>query len=65
MMGPNAVDSVMQWGNYEGVPSHTYTILEGIRCKIGDVPLRKDVSYWIIGFLNLILMRSPTMGVPV
>lgn len=40
-MGPNAVDSVMQWGNYEGVPSHTYTILEGIRCKIGDVPFEK------------------------
>ena len=41
VMGPNAVDSVMQWGNYEGVPSHTYTILEGIRCKIGDVPFEK------------------------
>ena len=40
VMGPNAVDSVMQWGNYEGVPSHTYTIWEGIRC-IGDVPFEK------------------------
>ena len=41
VMGPNAVDSVMQWGNYKGVPSHTYTILEGIRNKVGNVPYEK------------------------
>ena len=38
VMGPNANDSVMQWGNYEGRPSHTTTILAGIREKLGDVP---------------------------
>lgn len=37
VMGPNAVDSVMQWGNYSGKPSHTVTILDGIREKLGDV----------------------------
>lgn len=37
VMGPNAVDSVMQWGNYSGKPSHTITILDGIRQKLGDV----------------------------
>ena len=31
VMGENAVDSTMQWGNYNGFPSHTTTILEGIR----------------------------------
>ncbi len=31
VMGPNANDSVMQWGNYNGTPSRTVTILEGIR----------------------------------
>lgn len=41
VMGPNALDSVMQWGNYKGVPSHTYTILEGIRYKVGNVPYEK------------------------
>lgn len=41
VVGPNAADSVMQWGNYEGIPSHTYTILEGIRKKVGDVPYEK------------------------
>lgn len=41
VMGPNAVDSVMQWGNYKGVPAHTYTILEGIRMEVGNVPYEK------------------------
>ena len=31
VVGPNANDSVMLWGNYNGVPTHTVTILEGIR----------------------------------
>ena len=31
LIGPNANDSVMQWGNYNGFPSHTSTLLEGIR----------------------------------
>lgn len=31
VMGPNANDSVMQWGNYNGFPQHTITALEGIR----------------------------------
>ena len=41
VMGPNAVDSVMQWVNYKGTQSHTSTILEGIRNKIGNVPYEK------------------------
>ncbi len=35
--GPNANDSVMQWGNYAGTPSHTVTIVEGIRRVVPDV----------------------------
>jgi len=31
LMGPNANDSVMQWGNYNGFPAHTITLLEAIR----------------------------------
>ena len=31
VMGPNAVDSAMQWGNYNGFPTFTTTILDGIR----------------------------------
>lgn len=36
VMGPNANDSVMQWGNYNGTPKRTITILEGIKNAIGD-----------------------------
>lgn len=35
VMGPNANDSVMQWGNYNGTPKHTITILDGIRSALG------------------------------
>ncbi|MCM1520636.1 MAG: glycoside hydrolase family 3 C-terminal domain-containing protein [Lachnoclostridium sp.] len=31
VMGPNAIDSVAMWGNYNGFPSHTVTLLEGVR----------------------------------
>lgn len=40
VMGPNANDSVMQWGNYSGYPTATTTILQGIRHKLGT-----DVKY--------------------
>lgn len=35
VMGPNANDSVMQWGNYNGTPARTITILDGIRSALG------------------------------
>lgn len=35
VMGPNANDSIMQWGNYNGIPASTITILEGIRRSVG------------------------------
>ena len=38
IMGPNANDSVMQWGNYSGYPTKTVTALEGIRQQLGNVP---------------------------
>ena len=34
VMGPNAADSVMQWGNYSGYPKQTVTILQGIEKKL-------------------------------
>ena len=42
VMGPNAQDSVMQWGNYNGVPSHTVTMLDGIKAMVKD---EDKVSY--------------------
>ena len=37
VMGPNASDSTMLWGNYTGTPTHTVTILDGIKSKCNDV----------------------------
>lgn len=31
LIGANANDSVMQWGNYNGFPEHTVTLLEALR----------------------------------
>ena len=36
VMGPNANDSVMQWGNYNGIPGHTVTLLEAVRSKLPE-----------------------------
>ena len=37
VMGQNANDAVMQWGNYAGSPTETVTILDGIRQQVSDV----------------------------
>lgn len=34
LIGPNANDSVMQWGNYNGFPSHTTTLYEALKQRI-------------------------------
>ncbi|WP_455585357.1 glycoside hydrolase family 3 C-terminal domain-containing protein [Bacteroides sp.] len=34
LIGPNANDSVMQWGNYNGFPSQTSTLLSALRTKL-------------------------------
>lgn len=36
VLGPNANDSVMQWGNYNGYPSHTSTLLSAVKDKVGE-----------------------------
>ena len=33
VIGPNADNAPMMWGNYNGMPNHTVTILDGIRKK--------------------------------
>ena len=50
VMGPNANDSTMMWGNYNGQPTQTTTILQGIRQYLPNAPFiqgctwtRKDV----------------------
>ena len=33
IIGPNADNTPMMWGNYNGTPNHTITILDGIKAK--------------------------------
>ena len=36
VVGPNAADSLVMWGNYNGTPRKTTTVLEGIIAKVGE-----------------------------
>jgi len=45
VMGPNANDSVMQWGNYNGTPSHTVTLLAGIKATGAQVEYMRGCDY--------------------
>lgn len=49
VMGPNANDSVMQWGNYNGMPGHTVTLLEGVRKALssGDKLIYEQGCGWV------------------
>ena len=37
LTGPNAADSVMMWGNYNGTPRHTVTLLEALKSRLPDL----------------------------
>jgi beta-glucosidase len=48
VLGPNAADSTVVLGNYNGFPDHTVTVLEGIRQKLpagANVYYEKGVDY--------------------
>ena len=45
VMGPNANDSVMMWGNYAGYPTRTITALEGITKKARMIDPTSSISY--------------------
>ncbi|MGD9928397.1 MAG: xylan 1,4-beta-xylosidase [Mangrovibacterium sp.] len=42
VIGPNANDEEMLWGNYNGTPIKTISILEGIKTKISDKKIFYD-----------------------
>lgn len=44
VMGPNANDSIMQWGNYSGYPTATTTILQGIRSYVNGTTCCNQTS---------------------
>ena len=45
VMGPNANDSVMQWGNYNGTPSHTITLLDAVKAMGVEVEYMRGCDY--------------------
>jgi len=47
VIGPNADDAPMMWGNYNGMPNHTTTILDGIKTKQKKLVYQKgcDLTY--------------------
>ena len=45
VMGPNATDSVMMWGNYTGYPLKTVTALEGITARARMLDANSRVRY--------------------
>jgi len=45
LMGPNAADSVMLWGNYEGTPVRTVTLLEAMSKRFSDLKYLKGCEY--------------------
>ena len=45
VMGPNANDSVMMWGNYSGYPTRTITALEGITTKARLLDPKSQIRY--------------------
>ncbi len=47
VIGPNADNAPMMWGNYNGTPNHTITILDGIRSKQKNIFYRPgcDLTY--------------------
>lgn len=45
VVGPNAADSLMLWGNYTGYATKTVSILEGIRGKASDVKYIEGCGY--------------------
>ncbi|MBR5749216.1 MAG: glycoside hydrolase family 3 C-terminal domain-containing protein [Prevotella sp.] len=45
VMGPNAADSVMMWGNYSGFPTQTITALQGITMKAKALDSKASVRY--------------------
>ncbi len=45
VIGPNATDSLMLWGNYTGYATNTIDILEGIKSLAGDVEYISGAGY--------------------
>jgi len=55
LVGPNANDSIMQWGNYNGTPSHTITLLKALSQRL---PQNKIIYEPICGHTEKYAFKS-------
>lgn len=55
VIGPNANDSIMQWGNYNGTPSHTVTLLQAFRSRL---PKAQVIYEPVCGLVNGMIYTS-------
>ena len=62
VIGPNAGDSVMQWGNYNGFPSHTATLLLGLQEKGIDFSYQKGCNWVEDQIFNSVFNRCSSEG---
>lgn len=49
LLGPNADNSQMQWGNYNGTPKHTTTLYEALKKQLPNTELVFDEACGITG----------------
>ena len=45
LVGPNADDTTMQWGNYNPIPKETVTLLAALKTRLGDVVYVKGCGH--------------------
>ena len=45
LVGPNAADSVMMWGNYEGVPKRTVTLYDALKARVPELKYVKGCPH--------------------
>ncbi len=57
VVGPNANDSIMLWANYNGFPSKTVTILQGIKNKLPNSTIIYDKGCRHTGEVNADSMK--------
>jgi beta-glucosidase len=62
VIGPNADDKPMMWGNYNGTPNYTVTILEGIKAKQKKVTAFKGCELVDNRIVNTLLHRCGIDG---
>ena len=55
VIGPNADDEVLMWGNYNGTPNQTSTLLDGVIGKIGK---KRVVTFKGCDLVNSLVLTS-------